>query len=49
MNLPNRNARIRRLLTYLHELESLRGLMTNQRANWLKQEIDKTKNLLALK
>ena len=47
MNLQDRNARIRRHLSHLNELESLRGLMTKQRANWLEQEIDKTKKLIS--
>ena len=47
MNVHDRNARIRHNLAHLHELESLRGLMTNLRANWLEQEINKTRNLIS--
>ena len=47
MNLQDRNARIRRHVSHLHELKSLRGSMTNQRAYWLEQEIDKTKKLIS--
>ena len=46
MNLQDCNARILRYIAYLNELESLRGLMTNQRANWLEQEINKTTKLI---
>ena len=47
MNLHDGNARIRRHVSHLHELESLWGLMTNQKANWLKQKINKTKKLIS--